>query len=191
MNTNLGTIGTPSRFPEWHNRPLARDLSQRTGLPCFIDNDTISLTRASFWFSPKLQADSFALLYLDFGVGSGFCINKEIYTGRNQVASGLGHTNLFAWSTEKCRCGRIGCIETVISIPAVIKQALNKNIPIGDFDPVISTASLIALEQQAQAGNLSAVEILSDVGKKAGDSRSNDLPDIRSPRDCLCGRVNR
>lgn len=168
VNTSMGTIGTPSRFPDWHNRPLAHDISQRTSLPCFIDNDTISLTRASFWFSPKLQADSFALLYMDFGLGTGFCINKEIYTGRNHVASGLGHTNLFGWSTEQCRCGRIGCLETVISIPAVIKQAQKLNIPMGKFEPVISTATLIALEQQAQAGNSLMGAILEDVGQKAG-----------------------
>lgn len=168
VNTSMGTIGTPSRFPDWHNRPLAHDISQRTGLPCFIDNDTISLTRASFWFSPKLRADSFALLYMDFGLGTGFCINKEIYTGRNHVASGLGHTNLFGWSTEQCRCGRTGCLETVITIPAVIKQAQKRNIPMGEFEPVISTATLIALEQQAQAGNSLMGAIFEDVGQKAG-----------------------
>lgn len=168
VNTNMGTIGTPSRFPDWHNRPLARDISQRTGLPCFIDNDTISLTKASFWFSPKLLGDSFALLYLDFGLGTGFCINQEIYTGRNHVASGLGHTNLFGWSDEQCRCGRTGCLETVISIPAVIKQAQKQHIPMGEFEPVISTATLIALEQQAQAGNALMGKIFEDVGHKTG-----------------------
>ncbi len=168
VNTSIGTIGTPSRFPDWHNRPLAQDISQRTGLPCFIDNDTISLTRASFWFSPILQVDSFALLYFDFGLGTGFCINKEIYTGQNHIASGLGHTNLFGWSKEQCRCGRIGCLETVISIPSVIKQAQKMNIPMGELEPFISTATLIALDKQAQAGNLLAEEILVDTGKKAG-----------------------
>jgi len=168
VNTQANSIGIPSRFTNWHNRPLPDDLFQRTGLHCFIDNDTVSLTRATFWFSPKLRSDSFALLYLDFGMGTGFCVGKQVYTGRSHVSSGLGHTNLFNWSDEVCHCGKTGCIETVLSIPAVLKRAQKSHIHLNGDSPTPSTPKLIALEHEAQAGNAAAIEILSDVGVKAG-----------------------
>lgn len=183
VDAKTGIISTPSRFLDWHNRDLAGDLSNLTGLQCFIDNDAVSLTRATFWFSPKAISDSFALIYLDFGLGTGFCFHDKIYTGQNHISAGLAHTNLFGWSDEPCHCGLKGCLETVLTIPSVIKRAEGLGIHLPEIEPAITTKTLIALEREAQHGNPAVLELLSDVGKKAaivGASvcRMLDLPMI-------------
>jgi predicted NBD/HSP70 family sugar kinase len=183
VDTKSGIIKAPSRFLDWHNRDLARDLSNNTGLQCFIDNDAVSLTRATFWFSPKQIPNSFALIYIDFGLGTGFCFQNQIYTGQSHISAGLAHTNLFGWSNTPCHCGQIGCLETVLSIPSVIKQAEALNINLQRIDPFISTKTLLALDREARTGNQAALELLNDVGKKAGIAGASlcrilDLPMI-------------
>ena len=177
VDVKTGIISTPSRFLDWHNRDLARDLSNLTGLQCFIDNDAVSLTRAIFWFSPKVISNSFALIYMDFGLGTGYCLQNKIYTGQSHISAGLAHTNLFGWSNAPCHCGQIGCLETVLSIPSVIERAealnislegIDPNISLEGIDPTILTKALIAMEREAQTGNQVVLELLGDVGKKAG-----------------------
>ncbi len=183
VHAETGIILTPSKFLDWHKRALARDLSERTGLQCFVDNDAVSLTRATFWFSPKQLSDSFALLYMDFGLGTGFCFHNKIYTGQSHISAGLAHTNLFGWSNEPCHCGQTGCLETVLSIPSVIKLAQSRKILLDGSEPDISTNTLIHLEHAAQSGHQTALDILSEMGRKAGIVGSSicrmlDLPVI-------------
>jgi predicted NBD/HSP70 family sugar kinase len=167
VDAKAGTISTPSKFLDWHNRTFAQDLSRLTGLQCFIDNDAVSLTRAAFWFSNKVVTDSFALLYLDIGLGTGFCFHQRIYTGQNHISAGLAHTNLFGWSDEKCHCGRTGCLETVLSIGAALRRAEALGIQFPEKEPLFTAKNLGHLEREAQAGSLDARAILTDLGKKA------------------------
>lgn len=167
VDAKTGIISTPSKFLDWHNRDLAQDLAKLTNLQCFIENDAVSLTRATFWFSPKEIPDSFALLYIDVGLGTGFCFHQEIYTGRNHISAGLAHTNLFGWSDERCHCGRTGCLETVLTIGSAIRQSARQGFRLSEKEPLVTTKNLIALEQAARAGNPTALAVLDDLGKKA------------------------
>jgi predicted NBD/HSP70 family sugar kinase len=168
VDAETGIIREPSRFLDWHNKDLACDLNKKTGLQCFIENDAVSLTRATFWFSPTKIPNSFALIYIDFGLGTGFCFDNTIYTGQSHISAGLAHTNLFGWSNTPCHCGKTGCLETVLSIPSIVKQAEILNFNFEGIRTIVSTKSLIALDREARLGNQSILELLNDVGKKAG-----------------------
>ncbi len=49
---------------------------------------------------------------LGTGVGGGFVINKNTRLGLHGIAGEWGHTHLDFSNGIKCRCGRIGCVET-------------------------------------------------------------------------------
>jgi len=52
------------------------------------------------------------------GVGGGLVIDGEIINGCNGIGGEWGHNFLDA-SGDKCYCGRVGCVEKVISGPAL------------------------------------------------------------------------
>lgn len=52
------------------------------------------------------------------GVGSGLIVDGKIIEGRNNIGGEWGHIFLDD-SGGKCYCGKIGCVETVISGPAL------------------------------------------------------------------------
>jgi predicted NBD/HSP70 family sugar kinase len=184
VDSSTGVLTKPSRFPDWRDRPLVEDLSKRTGFPCMVDNDTIALTRAVLWFSPADLPSSFLLLSIDFGLGVGFCFDGQIYTGENRrVSSGLAHTAAFGWSEEKCHCGRVGCLEMVLSIPGVIRQALESGVALIDTENPRSITPIETLERLAKEGEESALKILIRTAQRLGVvgwtvARVLDLPMI-------------
>jgi len=60
------------------------------------------------------------LIYLDInvGVGAGIIIDNRIFTGSSGIASEIGHTTINI-NGIKCKCGNSGCLETLVSVPAI------------------------------------------------------------------------
>ncbi len=169
VDSTTGLLTKPSRFPDWRGRPLMEEISERTDFPCKVDNDTIALTRAVLWFSPADLPSSFLLLSVDFGLGVGFCFDGQIYTGENRrVSSGLAHTAAFGWSEEKCHCGRVGCLEMVLSIPGVISQAIENGVALIDTRNPRSIMPIETLESLAKEGEGSEREILIRTAQRLG-----------------------
>lgn len=52
---------------------------------------------------------------LGSGVGGGYVVNKGMLLGLHGIAGEWGHTSLDASNNIKCRCGRVGCVETWLS----------------------------------------------------------------------------
>lgn len=168
VDPDAGEITTPSRFVDWRHKPIAADLASRVELPCAVENDATALSQATLWFGSQPLPDSYVLLYIDFGLGTGYCFDGRPYRGHNYVASGLAHMNMFGWSQERCHCGRVGCLETVLSIPGVVKQAKNYVDSISRLSRPEMIEILENLERAAQMGELEAYQILAESGKKAG-----------------------
>ena len=51
------------------------------------------------------------------GVGGGVVVNNHVWNGRHGIAGEWGH-NFLDESGGKCYCGKMGCVENVISGPA-------------------------------------------------------------------------
>jgi predicted NBD/HSP70 family sugar kinase len=70
-----------------------------------------------------LKADNILAVKWGPGVGSASVINGVIYKGSNYQSSELGH-NMVANSNNRCRCGKFGCLETVLSENAICSYIL-------------------------------------------------------------------
>jgi fructokinase len=115
----------------WLNgKPLLSDLQARIGVPVFIENDAncFALSEAT-----DGAAAGFACVFgviLGTGVGGGVVVNGQTIVGRNAIAGEWGH-NPLPWPDgdlpapqQACFCGRTGCIESVLSGPALESQYL-------------------------------------------------------------------
>ena len=64
---------------------------------------------------------------LGTGVGGGIAIDRAIHVGRNAIAGEWGHNALprvepIDLPAPRCWCGRVGCIETYLSGPALARD---------------------------------------------------------------------
>lgn len=96
-------------------------LEEKLGISVRVDNDCVMLALAEKWQNPESRQD-FCVINVDYGIGSSFVINGQIYRGSLYGSGQIGHT-IVDPDGMACDCGRYGCLETVASLSALKKQA--------------------------------------------------------------------
>lgn len=96
-------------------------LEEELGVQVRVDNDCAMLALAEKWQNHSTQVD-FCIINVDYGIGSSFVINDQVWRGSLYGSGQIGHT-IINPDGVACDCGRYGCLETVASLSALKKQA--------------------------------------------------------------------
>jgi len=103
-----------------NGKPLKRDLEKAMGLRLEIANDANCFALAeTHWGVVHEKAPGAKVVFgiiIGTGVGGGIVIEGKIWNGRHGIGGEWGH-NFLDESGGPCYCGKIGCVETVISGP--------------------------------------------------------------------------
>ena len=98
--------------------PLRKDLEAALGLRVEMANDANCFALAESTFgAARGFATSFGVI-LGTGVGGGIVVHGQALAGRHGIAGEWGH-NVLEENGAPCYCGRRGCVETVLSGPAL------------------------------------------------------------------------
>ena len=105
----------------WSDKPLARDLSEKLGVPVCLTNDAnaAALGEAKFG-AGKNYADS-VFITLGTGVGSGIVLGGKVFEGSHGAGAEVGHMVVEVGGIP-CPCGRRGCFEQYASASALIRD---------------------------------------------------------------------
>lgn len=121
VNPATGVSQTMPQAP-WHAPvELKYLLKERLGCEVMVDNDCIMLALAQKWQGREGSGD-LCVINVDYGIGSAFIINGQIYRGALFGSGQIGHT-IINPDGSACACGRYGCLETVASLFAIKKRA--------------------------------------------------------------------
>jgi len=90
-------------------------LSERYGLPCFLDNDVRSALKAEMRFAKGKGIDDLIYINVGTGIAAGFVTGGHIVTGGHCNAGEVGHTSSGLSFRVSCECGRDDCVESVAS----------------------------------------------------------------------------
>ena len=101
-----------------NGRPLSADLSATLGVTVKIANDANCLALAEATLGAARGKGVVVALILGTGVGSGIVVHGRVLEGLHGIAGEWGH-NPMRDEAAQCYCGRRGCVETVISGPAL------------------------------------------------------------------------
>ncbi|WP_297368729.1 ROK family protein [Cryobacterium sp.] len=104
----------------WRDANLARDLARVLGYPVFAGNDASLGAIAESMFGAARGIDD--LVYLNgsaSGIGGGLIIGGSPLRGTSGYAGELGHT-LVNSRGVRCHCGRVGCLETEVSMARLL-----------------------------------------------------------------------
>ncbi len=107
-----------------NGQPLDRDLALALGRQVRIQNDANCFALSEAIDGAGAGAESVFGVILGTGVGGGLVVGKRVIAGRNRIAGEWGHNPMpwpssQEWPGPPCYCGRSGCIETLISGPAL------------------------------------------------------------------------
>lgn len=101
-----------------NDRPLGRDLSAALGVEARLANDANCFALAEAQLGAARGRGVVLGLILGTGVGGGIVVHGRVRTGLHGIAGEWGH-NPLRGEMRPCYCGRQGCVETVISGPAL------------------------------------------------------------------------
>jgi fructokinase len=101
--------------------PLLEDLQKSLGKKIAMDNDANCFAVAESMIGAAKGFDVVFGVIMGTGVGGGIVINGKIHKGRTYIAGEWGHHTLHK-NGNKCYCGKLGCVETYISGPALEKR---------------------------------------------------------------------
>lgn len=107
----------------WRHVPVKEVMTSRLGMPIVADNNVRCMALGEAYFGIGRGLSSLAFVYGRIGVGAGFIYQGQVFRGSSMGAGEIGHTTLLLRGGEPCRCGKTGCLETLVSETAFLNQA--------------------------------------------------------------------
>jgi fructokinase len=155
-------IGTPGRYDiepgviknsntvSLNGRDLKGDLEVLLKREMLIENDAncFALAEVKLGIGAAVMHDPSKMAFgiiLGTGVGGGIVCSGRIHHGRHGIAGEWGHNELIPGG-DICYCSRSGCVETVISGPALERYYQKLS---GSFKPLAAIASDCAADKAA------------------------------------------
>lgn len=173
----------------WKNIPISQILEEKLNLPVLVDNDCNVLTLAERWFGKCTHSNSFIVMNVDYGVGSGIMVSDQLFHGINFGGGQIGHLTVDD-NGPRCSCGNFGCLETLVSEKALI-NAINKKIKQGynsSLESLVYDSSKdITLEDiynAAKNGDQLSIQTLEEAGRYLGIGVSS-LVNLFNPQQII------
>jgi glucokinase len=153
-----GVVFTAPNLTGFVDIPLRDRLTANFQVPVYIGNDANLAGLAEWRFGAARGHRHVVYLTISTGIGGGVIINDQLLLGSGGLAAELGHVTADV-NSEVCRCGNIGCIESLASGPGIVRQAVRQiqagkaslitDLVKGDLDLV----NVEVITQAAQAGD--------------------------------------
>ena len=106
----------------WTNLDVGKKLSQELNTPVLLENDVNTLSITESLYGHGRDVSNFITITLGRGIGMGLVINGELYSG-SYGAGEFGHVQAVSLGAI-CECGKMGCLETLASSPAIHAAAV-------------------------------------------------------------------
>ena len=99
----------------WYHVPLTEELTRRLGMPVRTENDANLAALGEMWKGSGSRCSNLLFVTLGTGIGCGIVADGRILTGAAGAAGEIGHIHIEDRMTEKCNCGKSGCLEQLAS----------------------------------------------------------------------------
>ncbi|WP_258359318.1 ROK family protein [Moorella sulfitireducens] len=105
----------------WRDFPLRSELEALLGLPVAVDNDAHVAALGEIWQGAGRGFNSLLMVTIGTGIGSALVIDGRIRRGIFGYGAEMGHVKMLPGGPF-CHCGGRGCLETLASATAMVRQ---------------------------------------------------------------------
>lgn len=154
--------------------PIRDLISERLGLPVYLDNDANTAALAEHRFGAARGARNAVVLTVGTGVGGGLIIEGEVFRGSSGAGAELGHVVIDA-DGPPCQgnCPNHGCVEAVASGTALAREGIEAAArhPASALGRLAGEGGAIdgrAVTEAALAGDDVAIALLATIGRRLG-----------------------
>jgi predicted NBD/HSP70 family sugar kinase len=134
------------------------------GIPTYIENSANALIIFEQWFGVGRGFSNFLLITSEHGIGMAMVIDGKLYRGHRGVAGEIGHM-IIDKNGHRCRCGSVGCLETICGNNGIIREATEAIEKELWQCKKQETPTIEEIIEGAKAGNLALRDIYRRVGQ--------------------------
>lgn len=151
VDTEAGVILEIYRAPGLTGMAIGPQLSKVLGVPVVVDHHPRVQAIGDLWFGDGRELAGFVSLHTGEVLGAGMVHHGRILRGDRGAGGEVGHM-VVDIDGERCVCGRIGCWETVATLPWLRREAEREGL---EAAPEMTCAELVR-----QAERIPAAEVL-------------------------------
>ena len=107
---------------EWEELAVGPIVAERYGVPVVVANDSQAAALGELTFVEGSRRANLVVIRVGRGLGAGIIVGGQLFQGDGSGAGEIGHTTSVI-DGDACRCGRVGCLETVASMGAMVRAA--------------------------------------------------------------------
>jgi len=162
----------------WGIFNVAEEMSNKTGLKVKAGNDANIAALGEMWQGAAKGYSDIVMATIGTGVGGGIIVNGQILSGAKGGAGEIGHICVNKDETEKCNCGKKGCLEQYASATGIVRMAKKK----------LHREEITAKEifDEAKAGDASANELVNQLGNFLGTALAS-VANVTNPQIFIIG----
>lgn len=151
-------VVSPSRMPGWHNQDVGVLLEDALGVPAIVDNDA-NLAALGEYLSRSDAASNSITVLAGTAIGTGIIASGELYRGSSYASGDITHTKVEAAADRMCSCGNRGCLETIASGAAIVRDLSKAGIEVNDISGVLA---------KVRDGDPTANGVVREAGRQLG-----------------------
>ena len=154
---------------------IEQALSQRTGFPVKAGNDANVAALGEAWKGGGNGCENMVLATLGTGVGGGIIIDGKLLAGVHGAGGEIGHLVVNPKETQRCNCGKYGCVEQYCSATGIVRLA-RQHLASTDAPSALRSIENLTCKDvfdAGKAGDTPALEILEQVYDYMGQFLAN------------------
>ncbi len=176
VNTREGVVLNAVNL-DWQDLPLGQLLYKKFKIPVYILNDSQATAIGEYVYGGTIRhEENLVVVNVKHGIGAGILINGRLFQGDGGGAGEIGHV-VVQEQGELCRCGKQGCLETVSSAYAVLRQ--------------LKMTSIEQARAAYEAGDPNARQVLAKAAHYFGVSLANLIGTLNIQKIILTGDMTR
>ena len=94
LDSKKGVVLCPPNLPKWIDVDIVRILSERFGVPVFLQNDANACALAEWKLGAGRGTENMIFLTFGTGFGAGLILDGKLYVGKSDMAGEVGHVRL-------------------------------------------------------------------------------------------------
>ena len=172
----------------WGYKEVKKELEELTGFPVEVGNDANMAALGEMWLGAGRGNRNMVMVTLGTGVGGGVIIGGRPLVGTNGAGGEIGHILANRQETDKCGCGKKGCLEQYASATGIVRMAKQRLAGTADETALRTAEPLTAKDifDAAKAGDAIADEIVEEMTKILGGALA-DIACIVNPEVFVIG----
>ncbi len=195
LSSTEGVIYSPPNLPDWDGVPIVKMMTQRYGVPVYLQNDANACALAEWRFGAGKGYKNLIFLTFGTGMGAGLILDGKLYAGTNDMAGEVGHIRLA--EDGPVGYGKAGSFEGFCSgggIERLAKAMITERLNRGEkpalcpTEDELSNITAKSIADAAKNGDKIAIEIYNICGEYLGRGLAV-LVDIFNPQAIIIGSI--